>query len=148
MANELLSQNQQFSGLPLEDLIGGPLNAEAKANASMSFVQTKFIMDTCFETVENEDVNKNVTYKPKMITMVLERSFMDYDKKSGETVLNKVTTTFNLPLLTIIPIKCLAVKSMDVGFEMEVKSCCPETKHDESMSDTQGEGKVEGKLGW
>ena len=27
---------QQFTGLPMEDLIGGPLNASAKANAAMA----------------------------------------------------------------------------------------------------------------
>ncbi len=47
MANELLSMSQQFSGLPIEDLFGGPLNAAAKANASMALTQTKFLLDTC-----------------------------------------------------------------------------------------------------
>ncbi len=35
MANEVLSISQQFSGLPMADLLGGPLNVAAKANASM-----------------------------------------------------------------------------------------------------------------
>lgn len=33
MEKELMSMSQQFSGLPMEDLIGAPLNAVAKANA-------------------------------------------------------------------------------------------------------------------
>ena len=36
---ELLSMAQQFTGLPMEDLIGGPLNASAKANAAMALTQ-------------------------------------------------------------------------------------------------------------
>lgn len=45
MENALLSMSQQFSGLPMEDLIGGPLNAAAKANAAMALTQTKFFRD-------------------------------------------------------------------------------------------------------
>ena len=44
----LVSMAQQFTGLPMDALIGGPLNAAAKANASMAVTQTKFIIDTGF----------------------------------------------------------------------------------------------------
>ena len=39
MEKELLSMAQQFTGLPMEDQIGGPLNASAKANAAMALTQ-------------------------------------------------------------------------------------------------------------
>ncbi len=156
MANELLSMSQQFSGLPMEDLIGGPLNAVAKANASMSFVQAKFILDTCFTADETETLPKKVTYKPVMITMSLERGVISYAKddnesgtiKKGDPQIRTVVTKFNLPLLTIIPINSLGVNSADIGFEMEVKSSYSETEHNEAMSETQAEGSIEGKLGW
>lgn len=154
MVNELLSMSQQFTGLPMEDLIGGPLNAVAKANASMSFVQTKFILDTCFTSNDKESDSNRVIYKPIMITMSLERAVVSYAKedngdiKKGDPQISNVVTKFNLPLLTIIPINSLGVNSAEVGFEMEVKSCYSETEHNEAMSETKAEGSVEGKLGW
>jgi hypothetical protein len=48
MESNLLSMASEFSGLPMESLIGGPLNAAAKANAAMALTQTKFMLDTCF----------------------------------------------------------------------------------------------------
>ena len=49
MDTNLLSMSQQFSGLPMESLIGGPLNAAAKANSAMALTQTMFMLDTCFK---------------------------------------------------------------------------------------------------
>lgn len=52
MDTNLLSMSQQFSGLPMESLIGGPLNAAAKANSAMALTQTMFMLDTCFKKKE------------------------------------------------------------------------------------------------
>ena len=53
----LVSMAQQFSGLPMRSLIGGPLTAAAQANSMMAVTQTKFMMDTCFNktTAEGKD---------------------------------------------------------------------------------------------
>lgn len=56
MENELVSMAQQFTGLPMEDLIGGPLNAAAKANAAMALTQTRFLIETCFDKIETKRV--------------------------------------------------------------------------------------------
>jgi hypothetical protein len=42
----LLSMAQEFQGLPMSSLIGGPLNAAAQANSSMAMNQVKFLLDT------------------------------------------------------------------------------------------------------
>jgi hypothetical protein len=154
MANELLSMAQQFSGLPMEDLIGGPLNAAAKANAAMALTQTKFMLETCFNKTED-----GKTYKPIMIAMALERGVIGYKKtevnndpakkeEEMEPVINTITTTFNLPMLTVIPLNSLAVSTVDIGFEMEVKSSFSETEHQEQSKETKGEASIEAKLGW
>ena len=153
MEKDLLSMSQQFSGLPMEDLIGAPLNAAAKANAAMSLAQTKFLLETCFAKCKKEDKDPKTgetivkfSYSPIMIEMSLDRGVIAYE---GETPhIDVVTTKFNLPLLTIIPINSLGVNSVDVGFEMEVKSSYSETEHQESQSETSAEASLEGKLGW
>ncbi|MDR1022894.1 MAG: DUF2589 domain-containing protein [Prevotellaceae bacterium] len=144
---------QQFSGLPMEDLIGGPLNAAAKANAAMALTQTKFMLETCFN-VEKKDDGSTATYKPIMIAMALERGVISYEekdiegKKKGDPKIDTVTTSFNLPMLTVIPLNSLAVSTVDIGFEMEVKSSFSETEHQEHSTETKGEVSVEAKLGW
>ena len=88
MENALLSMSQQFSGLPMEDLIGGPLNAAAKANAAMALTQTKFLLETCFERIEipaTDKLPKQVNYKPVMIEMSLERGVLGLRKKRIKT---------------------------------------------------------------
>ena len=149
--------SQQFSGLPMEDLIGAPLNAAAKANAAMALTQTKFLLDTCFAKLETKEKTtgpdgkevevSKFSYNPVMIEMSLERGVIGYDNK-GNPKIDVLTTKFNLPLLTIIPINSLGVDTVDVGFEMEVKSSYSETEHQEKHSETSAEATLEGKLGW
>lgn len=155
MEKDLVSMSQQFSGLPMEDLIGAPLNAAAKANAAMALTQTKFLLETCFTksgdiTYDDPETGEKVTkysYNPVMIDMSLERGVIGYNKDDEPTI-NVVATKFSLPLLTIIPINSLGINSVDVGFEMEVKSSYSETEHQEQQSETIAEASIEGKLGW
>ena len=75
MDTNLLSMSQQFSGLPMESLIGGPLNAAAKANSAMALTQTRFMLDTCFNRKEVSTTEpKSYQYEPIMIDMILTRS--------------------------------------------------------------------------
>lgn len=157
MENQLLSMAQQFSGLPMEDLIGGPLNAAAKANAAMALTQTRFLMETCFnkqgETTTLADGSSvtRYTYKPIMIEMSLDRGVLSNEKdEKGDygVKIKTVTTRFNLPLLTIIPINSLGVNNVDISFEMEVKSSYSETETENTEKETKGEGSFESKLGW
>lgn len=160
---------QQFTGLPMEDLIGGPLNASAKANAAMALTQTKFLLETCFSKVERAltekekqnykekygkeagDNARHTSYSPVMIEMSLERSVLTPTKDSdGKTTteIKSFTTSFNLPLLTIIPINSLGVNNVDISFEMEVKSSFSETESESKEKESKGEGSFESKLGW
>lgn len=136
MANELVSMAQQFSGLPMDTLIGGPLNASANANANMALTQTKFMLDTCF-TKEGEN------YKPIMIVMQLDRGVLT-PTENGTEVKN-VTTTFNLPLLTILPLNSLAVDDVTIAFEMEVKSSFGEEQSQETTQKVAAQTSFEAK---
>lgn len=97
MANDanLLSMAQEFTGLPMDSLIGAPLTAAATANASMAVTQTQFMLDTCFTktpltkvtsapgvTPVTTDLVKDLNgkqvynYLPIMIKMSLTRGFV------------------------------------------------------------------------
>lgn len=140
MSTNLVSIAQQFTGLPMDALIGGPLNAAADANAKMAISQTKFILDTCFVRKGEEN---EVSYQPVLIKMELERTFVQED----ETI-EKVTTTFNLPLLTIMPLNSLGVDSVDVNFDMEVNSCYSEENSKEKNASKAANADLEAKIGF
>lgn len=183
MDSALLSMAQQFSGLPMEALIGGPLNAAANANAAMAVTQTKFLLDTCFTKIEVPEqpevkgqaadptatppkpeiiatpaIPKHDEYRPIMITMSLSRPVItpgtkgnpDNPTETPPTPANiqNITTQFNLPMLTIIPINSLAVETVDINFEMEVKSSFSEEKSETSEKEIKAEASFEAKVGY
>jgi len=140
MESNLLSISQQFSGLPMDSLIGGPLNAAAEANAKMAMTQTMFLLDTCFV---KEGKNEEATYKPIMIKMELTRPFIDSDEK-----IQNATVSFNLPIMTIMAINSLAVDSVDIKFDMEVSSSFAEENSKEKSTKKAGEASLEAKIGY
>lgn len=151
MSRELVSMAQQFTGLPMDSLIGGPLNAAAKANGAMAATQTKFLLDTCF----SKDVNDpTASYKPIMIKMELERGLITppvLDSNGAVTTeakIDKVLTTFNLPILTIIPLNSLGVDEVSILFDMEVKSSYGEEESQESLVQKSGAASFEAKIGY
>lgn len=188
MDSNLLSMAQEFSGLPMDALIGGPLNAAAKANAAMALTQTKFMLDTCFQVINVPDApavegkpavvdaNGNITtpevigspatpahdnYSPIMIVMSLTRGVITAGSPAvmspdGKTVvvpatatsIQSMTTQFNLPLLTIVPLNSLAVDTVDITFEMQVNSSFSEDQSEQKSSESKGEGSFEAKVGW
>ena len=135
---------QQFTGLPMDSLIGGPLNAAAKANSAMALTQTKFILDTCFSKEDGKE-----GYEPIMINMTLKRGVITPGEKQGDpATIQEVPTTFNLPLLTIIPINSLGVDNVDINFEMEVKSSFGEENSQTQETQIKAETSFEVKVGW
>lgn len=149
MDTNLLSMSQQFSGLPMESLIGGPLNAAAKANSAMALTQTMFMLDTCFSKKKISKQNEPLVYnyEPIMIDMILTRSVVSANKE-GKVSVEPASTKFTLPLLTILPINSLAVETVDINFEMEVKSSFSEDNNEAKSSETEGGGSFETKIGW
>lgn len=152
MENALVSMAQQFTGLPMGALIGAPLNAAAKANAAMAVTQTKFILDTCFSYQQSDDKDKQVEYKPTMIKMSLTRGVIqpqpEKDGNIPEPKVVPVTTTFDLPLLTIIPINSLGVDNVNITFEMEVKSSYADEQTDTTEKNIQASASFDVKVGW
>lgn len=149
----LVSMAQQFQGLPMDSLIGGPLNAAAKANASMALTQTSFMLDTCFTkeelTAASGDTPAVYNYKPIMIKMSLTRGVITpSQEEGGETTIQPVETKFDLPLLTIIPLNSLAVDNVDITFDMEVKSSYGEEQSQETTQKISAAASFEAKVGY
>lgn len=150
---ELVSMAQQFTGLPMDSLIGAPLIAAAEANKQMSITQTKFLLETCFKYTKGNPNNQPPipeSYEPIMINMSLNRSHVQSGQGTEENPSNVTRSTidFAVPLLTLIPISSLAVDNVDINFNMEVKSSFAEDNDREASSKTAGEASLEAKVGW
>lgn len=143
MAETSSSIAQQFTGLPMSDLIGGPLMAVSEANGNMAKKQTQFLFDTCFKASKDND-----SVEPIMIKLNMTRAVLSFSDDGTTPSTSYFTTTIDLPLLTVIPLNNLGVDSASVNFEMEVKSANSEDIKETSKSSTEAKASITGKAGW
>jgi len=147
----LVSMAQQFSGLPMRSLIGGPLTAAAQANSMMAMTQTKFMMDTCFNKTPIKGKKDEYSLAPIMVTMTLSRGVISQtpgaDGKGDKVDIESVPSAFTIPLLTLIPLNALGVTDVQVGFDMEVKSSYSDESSQQSSSSSHEEASFDAKLG-
>ena len=143
MAETSSSIAQQFTGLPMSDLIGGPLMAVSEANGNMAKKQTQFLFDTCFKASKDND-----SVEPIMIKLNMTRAVLSFSDDGTTPSTSYFTTTIDLPLLTVIPLNNLGVDSASVNFEMEVKSASSEDIKETSKSSTEAKASITGKAGW
>ncbi len=127
MAGEgLVKMGDQFSGLDMESLIGGPLKAVCNAQTMLAASTVKFIEDVGLEAPDANGVRKVRTTAFSFTRNALT------DK--GESF-GTEEVSMNVPLLSIVKIPSLAVDTVDITFDMEVKS----SESSESSSDKSGE---------
>lgn len=103
-----------YRSTDIAGVIGAPLVAAATANSMMAREQVKFLMDFCFQKTDN-------TYEPVMIRMSITRAVVEPTTGSQtQPTISRIESTFEIPLLTIIPINSLAVESMEVDFMLDI----------------------------
>lgn len=105
----------QFSGLPMKALIGAPLKAATDANAMIAQSQTQFIINNCFEKISEDSQD----LRPIMVSFQLERQVLTPQGIPSKTPL---VMDISVPLMTLIPINSLAIETLKISFQMEVKS--------------------------
>lgn len=136
----LISMAQQFSGLPMGSLIGGPLMAACQANQQMALTQVDFLMSTCFEQGTAKDKG---SYTPIMIDLELTRAVITPGTSTPD--IKPFTSTIKLPLLTIVPLNSLGVDSVSVDFQMQVSSSFSKDNSTDNKSNTHEEAEVDAK---
>ncbi|MGN0406839.1 MAG: DUF2589 domain-containing protein [Bacteroides sp.] len=126
MADGLVSIKDQFGGLDMSSLIGGPLKAACEAQMMLAASTADFIENVGLEAADKDGVRK-----------VRTTAFSFTRAATGEDG-NHVGTeevSMNVPLLSIVKIPTLMVDEVDITFDMEVKS----SVSSENTSDKQGE---------
>lgn len=127
MADGLVNVQNQFSGLDMSNLIGGPLKAACDAQVMLAASTEKFIEDVGFDPA-----SKDGTRSVRMTTFSFTRATSD---PKGEGAIGKEEVCMQVPLLSIVKIPTLAIDEVNITFDMEVKS----STTSESSSDKSGE---------
>lgn len=111
----------EIQGLPIELLIGAPLKAAAHANTLLAEEMVKFVENVGYETDRK-------TRKQKVRSVAFEYNKPEVDQETGEVV--PVAYEVNVPLLSLVPLPNLQVKTVDVEFDMEILSVSSDTEED------------------
>lgn len=99
---------EQFAGLDMKNLIGGPLSAAADASIQLAQSTADFINKVGFDS---EDKARTVQFN-------FQRMEPDEDGS-----INQSDMKVQVPLLAIVPIPNLQIDEVNVMFDMEVKQC-------------------------
>ena len=133
MADELVNMADQFAGLPMQDLIGGPLMAACDAQTQLALAQADFINDVGME------VGEDGVKRTRQIEFMTSQPVTQAD---GSVTQN--TVKISAPLLSILNIPSLAVQEVRINFQMEVKSSFSDTDKKEASASLE----VEAAGGW
>ncbi|ADG71998.1 MULTISPECIES: DUF2589 domain-containing protein [Brachyspira] len=130
----------QFTGLPMASLIGGPLQAVADAQLSLANTTKNFIETVAFD--QTKDNNNNVKKTLRMVEFEYQRLLTPDGKDSNGGDGGVVNMTLKVPFISIVKVPSLFVDSVDITFDMEVKSSEEEKSTDDKSASGTGEGEL------
>ena len=144
MAGEgLVNMSSQFKGLPMGDLIGGPLNAACEAQIRLANATADFIQKIGFQQPKSD----TDPMLPRTVMFKFDRPVQapNLPAPTDGDLSNAIETVdIEVPMLSIIRIPNIGIDRVDITFDMEVKSSTSDT----SKSDQQASTDVEAKAGW
>ena len=124
MANEIA---KKFTGLPTADLIGGPLAAAADAQVALAQSTASFINEVGFNRGSGGNTGSMRMMDFRYTQLV------DGEEKD---------ITLSVPTLSVVKISSLSIKTVDIQFDMEVKTS------EKNETEKKKEGSLEGDAGW
>ena len=136
MPDQLVKMSDQFGGLPMDQLIGGPLKAACSAQVLLAKASSDFIKDVGLDT---DATGKIMT--ARTVDFSFNKPVQDPD---GTTKMQKVD--LQVPLLAILNTPSLSVKEVDVQFTMEVKSSTSSKTTSDSKADLTAHAKYNAGL--
>lgn len=112
MADSKISND--FTGLPMEDLIGAPLQAACKAQANLAYTTLEFIKQVGFAP-ENDSNNS------KLIANTVDFKYKTPNPNGAQDG-DMQEASLSVPLLSIVKTPNLSIQNVNISFDMEVKS--------------------------
>jgi hypothetical protein len=152
-----INMGDQFRGLPMGDLIGGPLMAACDAqvrlaNATATFiqqigfmpktdVQMKALADGSQPFKADDMAVRTVSFRFNRPAAV--QPDRDPADKSPQVIATE-TVELEVPLLAIVKIPALAINTVDITFDMEVKN----SERTSESEDKKGSFSADASVGW
>lgn len=146
MALEKISD--QFQGLPMESLIGGPLTAACDAQVMLANATAKYINTVGFDPAQGLD-NGYGTLRNVKFSFERPMEIPAAGPGGGAPVTphppGVETVSLTVPLLAMVPVPNLQVDKVDITFDMEVKSS--EQHKDSDDKEIGLEAELSGQVG-
>lgn len=124
-SDHIRNTSDQPAGLPMEALIGGPLEAAARSNMMLARSTAEFINSVGFDEHN----------QARVVDFKFDRMRQE---ENGELVAEEVD--IQLPLIAVVPVPNLQIETVDLTFDVEVKSHFAE--NNTVSSDGTGEARV------
>jgi hypothetical protein len=129
----LVSMSGQFAGLPMKDLIGGPLQAACDAQTMLAAATANFIKDVGLKN------NKDSGWEANTVDFSFQRP--KAPEKPGDPV-GTEKVDLKVPLLAIINTPSLSIKETEVNFTMSVSSSTSSESTSDSSASVDGEASL------
>ncbi|NOR26518.1 MAG: DUF2589 domain-containing protein [Desulforhopalus sp.] len=140
---ELVKMSDQFQGLPMDSLIGGPLTAACDSQIKLARATADFIKVIGFlpppEGETGVGATRTATFKFKRPV-----ELPSEPGSSGPTPIGEEEVELEVPLLAIVNVPNLSITTVDITFDMEVKSSFSTTEGSASEASVAAEASI----GW
>lgn len=138
--SEIIDMASQFKGLPMGDLIGGPLSAACDAQVRLANATADFIKYIGFMPPTDP---KDPSGVGATRTAMFKFSRPIPDPIDGSKTIDQ-DVTLDVPLLAIVKVPSLSITRVDITFDMEVKSSFASKESE----DTKGSFSADASVGW
>lgn len=136
----LPKMGDQFKGLPMSDLIGGPLMASCDAQVKLANATADFIKVIGFMPPAND----TDTIGAIRTAMFRFNRPAGTEAQAQNGVIPTESVELEVPLLAIVKVPSLAINTVDITFDMEVKN----TETSKESLDTAAKMSADAKVGW
>lgn len=143
--SELVNISSQFKGLPMSDLIGGPLTAACDSQIKLAQATASFIRSVGFLPPHPANADPNAVGATRTALFRFKRPVDNLDPatKAAQPFAEE-EVELEVPLLAIVKVPNLSIQKVDINFEMEVKSSFSAKESSDYSASLQAEMKV----GW
>jgi Protein of unknown function (DUF2589) len=141
------NMGDQFRGLPMDDLIGAPLIAAAKAQIQLANNTAQFIQTVGFTPKAGATADP-LTGKVDQSQLDVRTVDFRFERPAGppndQGVTLTETVSLEVPLLAIIKVPSLFIDTVDIVFDMEVKNSESSTE----SQDMAAKMSADMEMGW
>lgn len=145
-----INMGDQFRGLPMGDLIGGPLMAACDAQVRLANASAQFIQQIGFMPKKDAvpDANGLIPFDPS--TFDTRNVAFRFNRPQAGTQPNDQgvypteTVELDVPLLAIVKVPALGIDTVDITFDMEVKN----SERSSETEDKSGKFSADASVGW